>query len=266
VRAYRVAYDGTGFSGFQRQPDVGTVEGTLFGALARLGVYDRADHRPAGYAAAGRTDAGVSALAQTITLDAPDWLTPRALNSELPPDVRTWASADPSQPFHATHDAVDRSYTYHLHAPDADPSRAREALAALAGRHDFHNLTPDESGTERSLSTRLDVEGEFLVLTVTADGFPRGLVRRLASLVDAVGRGDRDPAFVDRVLSSEPVSGGEGVASAPAAPLVLADVRYDDVSFVVDEEAASSARAVFEARRVERTTGARVAAQLRDGP
>ncbi|PSQ01729.1 tRNA pseudouridine(38-40) synthase TruA, partial [Halobacteriales archaeon QS_5_70_17] len=87
MRAYRVAYDGTTFRGFQRQPDVPTVEGALFGALAALGVYDPDEHRPEGYAAAGRTDAGVSATAQTVALAAPDWLTPRALNAELPADV-----------------------------------------------------------------------------------------------------------------------------------------------------------------------------------
>ena len=61
MRAFRVAYDGRPYSGFQRQPDVPTVEDTLLDALRALGVFEGSDVPP-GYAAAGRTDAGVSAL------------------------------------------------------------------------------------------------------------------------------------------------------------------------------------------------------------
>ncbi len=265
MRAFRVAYDGTAFSGFQRQPDVPTVEGTLFAALARLGVYDPSDHRPPGYAAAGRTDAGVSALAQTITVNGPDWLTPRALNSELPADVRAWASAPAPEGFHATHDAVSRTYTYHLHAPGADAARARAVLSRLAGHNDLHNLTPDGEGTERTLATALAVDGAFLVVTVESGGFARELVRRIVGLVGEVARGEREAGYVDRVLSGEVLSGGEGVPAAPPEPLVLTDVSYPSLEFTADERAAASAREVFEARRVERRTGARVARTIRDG-
>ncbi|MWG33692.1 tRNA pseudouridine(38-40) synthase TruA [Halomarina oriensis] len=264
-RAFRVAYDGTAFRGFQRQPDARTVERTLFDALARLGVYDGERFRPPGYAAAGRTDAGVSALAQTVAFDCPAWCTPRAVNSELPADVRAWASAEVPEAFHATHDATEREYTYHLHAPDADAERAREALDRLAGSHDFHNLTPDDAGTERTLDAALSADGPFLVVVVRADGFPRSFVRRLATLVGAVGTGVRAPPFVDRVLSDERLGGGDAVGAAPPEPLVLTDVTYPDLAFERDEDAAESAHEVFETRRVDHETSARVAARLRDG-
>ena len=265
MRAFRVAYDGTSFRGFQRQPDVPTVERTLFDALATLGVHDPDRFRPEGYAAAGRTDAGVSALAQTVALDAPDWLTPSAFNSDLPADVRVWASADVADGFHATHDVVSREYAYYLHAPDADAALARAVLDELAGTHDFHNLTPDDEGTERTLDTALDEDGPFLVLVVRSDGFPRSFVRRLATLVEAVATGERDPSFVDRVLSASVLDGGDGVGAAPPEPLVLTDVAYAGVEFERDGQAAVSAREVFDARRVERETGAHVAGRIRDG-
>lgn len=265
MRAFRIAYDGTTFRGYQRQPSVPTVEGTLFDALAALDVYDPDERRPEGYAAAGRTDAGVSALAQTVALSAPDWLTTRALNAELPADVRAWASADAPDGFHATHDAVAREYAYDLYAPDADRERARGALLALSGSHDVHNLTPDGRNTERTLRTDLADDGDYLVVTVRAGGFSRELVRRIVGLVAAVARGERDPSFVDRVLSTERLSGPDGVAPAPPEPLVLTAVDYPMLDFERDPEAAASARAVFEARRVERTTGARVARRLREG-
>ena len=265
MRAFRVAYDGTAFRGFQRQPDVRTVERALFDALVTLGVYDPGRHRPAGYAAAGRTDAGVSALAQTVALDAPDWLTPRAFNGDLPAEVRVWASADVPDEFHATHDVASREYSYFLHATDADADRAQGVLDELAGTHDFHNLTPDADGTERTLDATLREEGPFFVLVVESDGFPRSFVRRLATLVGSVARGERDPSFVDRVLSEEALGGGDGIGAAAPEPLVLTDVTYSAVAFERDERAAASAREVFEERRVERATGARVAGRIRDG-
>ncbi len=277
-RAFRIAYDGTDYHGFQRQPqpDVPTVEDAIFDALRELEALEHDADKPAGYAAAGRTDAGVSALAQTIALEAPDWLAPRALNGALPADVRAWAAADASPNFHATHHASRRAYTYHLYAPTAgdgaaaasrpvDDDRFRAACDALSGTHEFRNLTPDDRNTERSLTVESERDGDYLVLTAAAGGFSRELVRRLVSLARAVGTGDAPLEKVDRVLEPEPLPGHEGIAPAPPEPLVLTDVAYPDLAFEVDEAAARSARAVFDRRRIDRRTGARVAGQITDG-
>ncbi|AGB38240.1 tRNA pseudouridine(38-40) synthase TruA [Natronococcus occultus] len=285
MRAYRIAYDGSDYRGFQRQPqpDVPTVEDVLFDALRAHGVLEPDADKPTGYAAAGRTDAGVSALSQTIAFEAPDWLAPRAFNGELPADVRAWAVADAPADFHATHHASRREYTYHLHAPPAHPAedvddpeatatssrvddeRFHAACDALSDAHDFHNLTPDNHNTERSPTLEATRDGNYLVVTVTADGFARELVRRLVSLARAVGAGERTRADLERALAPEPLPGHEGIAPAPPEPLVLTDVDYPGLEFTVDETAAASARTVFDARRVERRTGARVAGELGDG-
>ena len=261
MRAFRVAYDGRPYHGFQRQPDVPTVEDRLFAACRALGVCEA---EPQNYAAAGRTDRGVSALAQTVGFDCPDWLTPAALNSHLPDAIRAWASVDPPDGFHPTHDARRRSYEYHLFAPGADLDRARAALSRLAGQHDFHNLTPDASGTVRDLTTDCDADGDFLVVSVSAGGFARELVRRIVSLVGAVAAGDAGLDRVERVLGPESVDGPAGVAAAPPHPLVLTDVTYD-VSFDVDERAAADARRIFGERYAAAATSARVTRTIRDG-
>lgn len=315
MRAFRIAYDGRPFRGFQRQPDVRTVEDTLFDALRALDVFaseasepsssagpisakdeslnrsDRPDRpdRPAGYAAAGRTDAGVSALAQTVAFACPDWLTPSALNAELPASIRAWASADVDADFHATHDAARREYTYYLHAPAGgslardsavardsdrtgttrtpriDDETVRIALDRLGGRHDFHNLSADDSGTVRDLTATVDRDGEFLVVRVAAGGFPREFVRRVVTLLRRVGTGDVDLAFVDRVLDPEPLSGGAGIGPAAPEPLVLSGVSYPDCTFERDAEAVASATDVFGARRASALASARVAGHVRDG-
>ena len=285
VRAFRIAYDGRPFSGFQRQPDVPTVEDAIFDALEALGVADLprtpdgGRPRPPGYAAAGRTDAGVSAAAQTIALDVPDWLTPRAFNGQLPKHVRAWAAADVPDDFHARHDASARTYRYHLYAPTAaiddspaavsslDDGRVHDALERLSGTHDFHNLTPDDGGTERTLDASARREGDLLVVRARADGFPREFVRRLVTLVRAIGTGDAPPSRIDRVLASEPLDGPRGIAPAPATPLVLWNVEYGSetadldgtVRFEVDQEAAESA---FTAFREESLEARRTAAAL----
>ncbi|AUX08958.1 tRNA pseudouridine38-40 synthase [Halalkaliarchaeum desulfuricum] len=275
MRAFRIAYDGRPFHGFQRQPDVPTVEDTLFEALRELSVIDGDADKPPGYAAAGRTDAGVSAVAQTVAFEAPGWLTPRALNSELPGSVRAWAVADVSDGFHATHDAASRSYRYYLYAPgstdgggtttaDFDDDRARRALSRLSGIHDFHNLTPDERGTERDLDLSGVREGRFFVVDATAGGFPRAFLRRLATLVRSVATGAASIDRIDHVLGEEPLTGPEGIPPAPPEPLLLRTVEYPGVAFDVDPEAAVRTREAFAERRRQGAVLDRVAGDVID--
>ena len=263
-RAFRLAYDGAPFRGFQRQPDVPTVEDALFDVLRALGVLDDAAPRPSGYAASGRTDAGVSARAQTVAFDCPDWLEPSALNAELPDAVWAWASADVPSDFHARHDARYREYVYYLHAPEGDVSLAREAARGLSGERDFRNLTSDRTGTVRDLELALAADGEFLVLTARAGGFPRGLVRRVASLVGSVATGDVPPTRIERVCSADPLPGSLGVPAAPPGPLVLVDVGYEGVTFERDERAAEDARRHFARSLATHRALARVADAIED--
>ncbi|MFB6110548.1 MAG: tRNA pseudouridine(38-40) synthase TruA [Halodesulfurarchaeum sp.] len=262
MRAYRVAYDGRASRGFQRQPDVPTVEDTLFAALSELGLGD-ADGPP-GYTAAGRTDAGVSALAQTVAFEAPDWLSPRAFTAHLPDDVHVWASASVPGDFHATHDARAREYTYFLQVPPADPELIADLEARLAGEHDLHNLTPDETGTVRELSIASSRDGPFRVVRVRADGFPRQLVRRLVALYGRVVRGERPLSFVDRVLGPAPLSGPEGFPPAPPTPLVLTDVSYPR-TFEVDPDAVRMATGSVAERRRRDRARARVGRAIQAG-
>ncbi len=166
--------------------------------------------------------------------------------------------------FHATHDAAERTYTYDLYAPaDADdPTRTgrRRAVGRRCrrARRDTRlpQSHPDETGTERTVAIDWTRDGQFLVVQLTAGGFCRQLVRRLVSLAAAVADGSAPLSKVDRILSPEPVSGPDGVPPAPPEPLVLTDVRYPNVSFTRDEDAAVDARTVFARRRATARTTA----------
>lgn len=262
--AFRVAYDGRRFHGFQRQPDVRTVEDTLFEALAEFDI--GAGSAPAGYAAAGRTDAGVSALAQTVAFRGPSWLTPEPINNALPEDVHVWARARPDDRFHPRHDATERTYEYLLDVDGLSLRRARRAATSLAGTHDFHNLSGEREDTVRSITrARLEPTDHFLRLQVTAPGFLRAQVRRMASLIAAVGRGDRPVDVVDRVLAPEPLPGPDGIAPAPADRLVLTQVRYPAVRFRVDQTAARAAEAAFQALSLDTVGRGRTLGRIAGG-
>lgn len=266
-RAFRVAYDGRPYHGFQRQPSLPTVEDSLFDALRELGVLAADADKPPGYAAAGRTDAGVFGLGQTVAFDAPEWLTPRAFNGELPAAVRAWAHTDTPTGFHATHDATSRGYEYQLYAPDADLALAREAADRLRGTHDFRDLSAVSSGnTTRTLTTaKVTRDGDFLVLSVRGDGFLHELVRRLVSLVQAVASGAVPPARVDSVLTPGTLPDHEIPPPAPAGGLVFLDATYPGLDFEPDPRGVESVREVFGERAARATTRGRLCRRVVDG-
>lgn len=263
-RAFRLAYDGRAYRGFQRQPDVNTVERQLFEAFDdRLDVRVTHEQPPPGYTAASRTDAGVSARGQTVAVDVPDWLDIAALNGALPTPIRTWHASDVNDNFHARHDAVKRDYAYFWYVSDPEKfsvDRGRTACRRLSGTHNFHNLTADPGPARRDLNVRLHEEPPFVAFRFGAGGFPRQLVRRSVSLLVDVATGRRSVDQVDRTLEPEPLPGSDGIAPAPPEPLVLLDVRYPQFS-----EADEAATALFNDRLIAALTQARVFRAIRDG-
>lgn len=256
-RAFRIAYDGRPFYGYQRQPDVRTVEGDLFGAFGALGLGE-----PTAYAAAGRTDAGVSAIAQTISCRCPPWLSPAALNGVLPASIRVWAMADVPTDFHARYDAHSRTYRYFLYGPDLDMEVARLVASAVEGSHDFVNLCVGSTDTTRTITeVAVTAEDPWLVLTVTAPGFLRQQVRRIASLVELMAAGERQIDELDRLLMGPQLPGGDAIPPAPAEPLVLLDVDYGPEIGPFQPDANSPADE-FGRRARELHTTARVLSEL----
>lgn len=190
-------YDGTGFRGWARQPGERTVEGTLRAAL------DRVVPRWDGLAVAGRTDTGVHATGQVVSLEAdggpPVERLAEALNAALPDDVAVLDASQAPAGFHARFSARSRSYRYVVLARrERSALEARRALwwprpvdldalcaaaALLVGEHDFRAFTPTETQHEvfRRLVLTADWQrdGVRLAFTITADSFLRHMVRTL---------------------------------------------------------------------------------------
>ena len=243
-----IAYDGTDFSGWARQPERRTVCGVLEEAI---GTILRAEVQ---LTVAGRTDAGVHATGQVAHFDLPDPVVlpdglVRRLARMLPQDVRVTAIRVAPPEFDARFSALRRRYEYRLtDAPfGANPLRARdtaswrrpvdlermqEASDRLLGLHDFAAFCRRREGatTVRELQRfawRRDADGVFTA-EVSADAFCWSMVRSLVGAVAAVGEGRRSADWVAGLLDERERSSAINVAAACGLTLVRVDYPADD--------------------------------------
>jgi tRNA pseudouridine38-40 synthase len=238
-----LAYDGTSFVGWQRQPDGDSIQGLLEDALARL------EGGPVTANGAGRTDAGVHALGQvasvrvTFTHDPSTLM--RALNAHLPLEIRVTAVDDVDEAFHARFSASGKTYRYQIrNTPVASPfERAfvwhlpeplsfdamTRAAALLVGTHNFGAFRSVGSDTSSPVRTITKSEWRrnsgLLTYDIAGDGFLRHMVRAIVGTLVEVGRGWREADEISVLLD-----GGARAQAGPTAPphgLFLVAVDYD---------------------------------------
>ncbi len=229
--AFKLGYLGGGYHGFQLQPDVLTVQSVVREALRALALNDGR------FCYAGRTDRGVNALGQVIDFfidpKKADLAVPRVVNSRLPTDVWTWAWAVVPENFSARHAALWREYRYVLPKDGLDLDLMREASRELLGVHDFRNLSSEKRRPTTRNLMKLDLSelNDSIILDVRSDGFLWNMVRKIVSVLEKVGSGQRDLEWVSDLLDSRIK---QGVAAAPAEGLILMDVGYSGVEWTVE--------------------------------
>lgn len=241
--ALGIEYNGAAFCGWQTQPSGCAVQDALERALSEIAGEQIAT------ICAGRTDAGVHALAQVVHFDSaavrPDSAWVRGTNTLLPADAAvTWGQTVAVE-FSARFSAHERCYRYVLlnhpvrpslnqgrvgwyHAP-LDVARMREGAAHLLGRQDFSAFRSSECQAKSPVRElrRLDVRrsGDYIVFDLVANAFLHHMVRNIVGCLVYVGNGKRDPAWLAEVLRSR-----DRALAGPtfdAAGLYLAHVGYD---------------------------------------
>lgn len=241
---YRIdfAYDGTGFHGYAKQPNVRTVQEDLETALFKM-------TGPVVTSVAGRTDRGVHATAQVISFEHPDQIDTgmvfRSLNRQLAPEICVSSVSVAPQDFDARFSATGRSYTYLvLNREVPDPFLARTSLhyrtpldidlmnegaAYFVGAHDFAAFCRKAPGrsTERTLESAAwtDRGNGLLAFDVSASAFCHQMVRSLVQVSIEVGRKKLKPSDVADILKSKDRRIAKGAARAHGLTLVA--VRYD---------------------------------------
>ncbi len=200
---------------------------------------------------AGRTDAGVHALAQAAHLRLARTVDPeklrRAVNDVLPPDIHVLALAPAPNAFHARHSAVSRSYVYQISRRRTalakrwvwwvkrplDAARMEEMAALLPGRHDFR-LFCEKPGEQPSTvvvveSVEVATAGALILLRLTASHFLWKMVRRVVGTLVQAGAGELDRAGFEALLAGKAPQSGKGLPAewtAPPSGLFLERVLY----------------------------------------
>lgn len=235
-------YDGARYRGWQVQPEGPTVQGSVEAALAVIAG------GPVRIHGAGRTDAGVHAVAQVAHFDTDlshaDDVWVRALNAHLPRDVAVTHAREVADAFHARHTALTKHYRYRiLNRPVRCPFRRGvcwflpmpldvDAMARgaehLIGTHDFTSFRASGCGA-RGPVRRLDRaavarDGDEVVIELVASGFLKQMARNVVGTLVEVGRGRRPPAWIGEVLEAKDrTQAGE---TAAAWGLILMEVAY----------------------------------------
>ncbi|HEV2492494.1 MAG TPA: tRNA pseudouridine(38-40) synthase TruA [Terriglobia bacterium] len=252
-----IAYDGTDFHGWQRQPSLPTVQALLETMLTRL-LGESQD--PVAVHASGRTDAGVHASCQvanfktTSPIPCANLLT--ALNDLLPPTVRVRDVRDVRESFHARYDVRAKTYRYRIHLGPIcppflaryvyhypyplDPRRIAYSAKFLAGEHDFtsfaavpahagddeaHDGAPSMVRTIFNWRLILRPRTRLLIYEVRGSGFLHHMVRNIVGTLIEAGRGKFAPEDVRRILAARDRT--QAGPTAPAHGLCLVKVEYE---------------------------------------
>ncbi len=242
-----IAYDGTGYAGWQRQENAPTIQAEVEKALAVMTRHGPVVH------GAGRTDAGVHALGMVAHFQTDCSIPPagfrQGLNSLLPEDIRVLHVADMDNSFHARYSAVSKTYLYQMSCeaiplptrrlywgrfrPISDVDAMVRCLDMLRGCHDFSSFeaTGSRSGDEGRgarrtiLAVDLRQQGpDRFVIEITGDGFLRHMVRNIVGTVVEVGQQRRTVEDFKRIFKT----GDRRLAgpTAPARGLFLKEVHY----------------------------------------
>lgn len=243
--ALGIEYDGSNFRGWQIQPaGVRTVQGCVEKALSRVAAHT------VDTVCAGRTDAGVHGIEQVVHFDTSaqrslrSWLL--GVNANLPGDISLLWAQPVTGTFHARFSALSRRYRYiilnrpyrsalqrHRATWQRDPldhERMAKAASHLLGEHDFTSFRATGCQAKSPIRTVYSLmvkrQGDYVAIEIEANGFLHHMVRNVAGVLMAVGRGQQSTCWPRDLLHIR--DRALGGVTAPAEGLYLVQVRYAD--------------------------------------
>ncbi|MDH4123950.1 MAG: tRNA pseudouridine(38-40) synthase TruA [Thermoplasmata archaeon] len=217
--ALRIAYDGRKFNGFQRQPNKRTVEGDIITALRNIRAIG--DPKSSNYRCSSRTDSGVSAVGNVISIDTSfrEERLAGALNSKLK-DIWCTGTAIIPMGFNVRH-AINREYAYYLPDIGQNISNMRESARCFVGEHDFTKYARAEKRNPIRRISRVGIrkKGMLIEIRIKGESFLWNQVRRIVWALNEVGKGSA------QITDISPESFRlRRIGLAPADNLVLLDV------------------------------------------
>ena len=238
-----IAYDGTGYNGWQVQRNGRTIQGEI--GIASL----RAFGKKCRVHGAGRTDAGVHAKRQVAHLKVPEGIPTGkiliALNSSLPEDIVIVSAVEVKEDFHARYSAKRKHYRYSiLNTRKSDPFKGRyswrvpykldvplmkKEAACLVGTHDFKSFQASDkkevSSVRKIFYIKIQKKGSLITMDIEGNGFLYNMVRNIAGVLMAIGSGEADPEWIEEVLAARDRT--KAGKTAPSGGLYLSHVTYD---------------------------------------
>lgn len=263
--AFKVAYIGSNFSGFQRQPDVRTVEGDIINTLMELEYIE--DLKDARFRIAGRTDAGVNSLGNVVSFQSEKELHINKINRYLPEDVQFLAQAPVRFGFKPRY-AKQRWYRYVLFRDDLDIDRLNEMASLFEGSHNFTNFTkryqktttrtidrisvtvPDIGEDERLKSSfktnnftkqqnfpHLNNNYSPIFIDVYGESFLWNMIRKMMRVFVEYSCGNMSYGQVEDYLNPKEDEPRAHIKVLEAENLILMDTIYDKINFQYDDYA-----------------------------
>jgi len=237
ILALKIAYLGTPFHGFQRQPGLRTVEGELIQALKKSGMIE--DTRTSEFSIAGRTDSGVHALGNVVSFKTSNKLRINHVNSFLSDDIRILASSKVLNEFNPRF-ARQRHYRYLL-LPDEelDLELMKKASVRFEGTHNFQKFSKkSERNPIRKINQlRISRKNDYLIIDVYGESFLWNMVRKIVTVLLMIGKSQLNLLELDKLFDPSFKSSKINIQPMPAPGLILMGVEYDNLNFEYNEYA-----------------------------
>ena len=240
--ALRIAYDGTAFYGFQRQPGIRTVEGELINVLTKLKIIESPEKND--FKGASRTDRGVSAFFNVVSFvpgERADLARPEVLNHH-PHDLWVLGVAEVPDDFHPRFWAISKTYRYYLIDEGFELEKMVGCAKLFEGRHDFSafaRLEPGRDPVREITHISITPRHGYYVIEITGKSFLWEMVRRIVNALRFCGLSLLEPEDVGAMLSGVYE---KKVPPAPPENLILWHIEYPNVEFKTDGKGLSKAR------------------------